>query len=256
MMIFCFSRSPDTKNRTTRRQSTLGRRSCRRTETMMTVMTRRRTRRLRSRRRSGSCTSRSASTSRCVWFLRTSTFFFKLFSIEHITEYSTNLMILLYMNDYDYYVLFRSYRNIVKDRFERCLDLYLCPRVRRSRINVTSESLVPQLPDTSELRPFPNEKSQDFLGHTERVRSIDVSPDGQWVVSGSEDKTVRVWEVATGRCVRTWNVGSKAVCVQWNPNASDSKAVIAAAVGREMLLICPRAPEKAPEVHFILCCIV
>ena len=40
-------------------------------------------------------------------------------------------------------------------------------------------------------------------GHTGLVHSVAVSPDGQYVVSGSEDKTVRVWRLSKGRAVRT-----------------------------------------------------
>ena len=35
-------------------------------------------------------------------------------------------------------------------------------------------------------------------GHTNWVRSIAFSPDGQQIVSGSRDKSVRVWDVSTG----------------------------------------------------------
>ncbi len=30
-----------------------------------------------------------------------------------------------------------------------------------------------------------------------------VSPDGRWIVSGSADRTVKVWEAATGRLLRS-----------------------------------------------------
>jgi hypothetical protein len=35
-------------------------------------------------------------------------------------------------------------------------------------------------------------------GHTDTVRSIGFAPDGSWLVSGSDDNTIRIWNTATG----------------------------------------------------------
>ena len=39
-------------------------------------------------------------------------------------------------------------------------------------------------------------------GHTDFVNSVSFSPDGSRIVSGSEDKTMRVWDAVSGECVR------------------------------------------------------
>ena len=45
------------------------------------------------------------------------------------------------------------------------------------------------------------------IGHSQRVVSLDFSPDGEFVVSagGEEDGLVKLWETKTGRLVKTWD---------------------------------------------------
>ncbi len=42
------------------------------------------------------------------------------------------------------------------------------------------------------------------LGHSEFVTSVALSPDGKYVLSGSDDKTLKLWETATGKEIRTF----------------------------------------------------
>ena len=84
-----------------------------------------------------------------------------------------------------------GYDNFIKERFERCLDLYLCPRKLKKRLNIDPESLVPSLPKPKELKPYPNSLCLQYLGHTKAVRSLSVSTDGQYLATASEDGTVR-----------------------------------------------------------------
>jgi len=50
------------------------------------------------------------------------------------------------------------------------------------------------------------EKLYIQLGHSDSVVSIDVSPDGKYMVSGSLDKTIRLWDVESGEELKTFNL--------------------------------------------------
>ena len=64
------------------------------------------------------------------------------------------------------------YSSFIKERFERCLDLYLCPRSKKKRVNVDPQSLVPKLPKPQDLQPFPTTLLLRYTGHTARVSNI------------------------------------------------------------------------------------
>ena len=49
-----------------------------------------------------------------------------------------------------------AYENFIKERFDRCLDMYLAPRQRKMRIQVDPLDLIPKLPKPRDLQPFPN----------------------------------------------------------------------------------------------------
>ena len=133
------------------------------------------------------------------------------------------------------------YEPLIKERFERCLDLYLCPREKRTRLNIDPESLIPQLPKPAELRPFPELHSQKYRGHAGRVNALSVSASGQWLLSGGKDGTLRLWEVATGRCARVWRLGSEVRSVALNPSAELDLA--AATVGNKLVLLLAKTDE-------------
>lgn len=50
-------------------------------------------------------------------------------------------------------------------------------------------------------------------GHASWVLSVAFSPDGKHFVSGSSDKTVKVWDVASKQCVHTFTEHSDQVII-------------------------------------------
>jgi len=127
----------------------------------------------------------------------------------------------------------------VKMTFERCLDLYLAPRVRRSKLNIDPESLLPKLPSPDELRPFPTVCANIFRDHEGRVRSVAVDPSGTLVASGADDGYVRVWELLTGRQMWSKKLSDEdpVDVVTWRPGKD--AVVLAAAAGEHMYFIVP-----------------
>ncbi|KAF2722778.1 BOP1NT-domain-containing protein [Polychaeton citri CBS 116435] len=112
-----------------------------------------------------------------------------------------------------------GYATFVKERLERCLDLYLAPRIRRSKLNIDPESLLPKLPSPEELKPFPTVTQTVFHGHVGRVRSTAFDASGNYIASGGDDGTVRVWEVPTGRQLWSAKISKEdaVVAVSWRP---------------------------------------
>lgn len=63
-------------------------------------------------------------------------------------------------------------------------------------------------PASAETRPTRKRQRRSpevtvLKGHKHFVRGVTITPDGRRAVSGSEDATVRVWDLGTGRCLAT-----------------------------------------------------
>lgn len=137
-----------------------------------------------------------------------------------------------------------GYQDSVRERFERCLDLYLAPRVRHNKLNIDPESLIPELPSPKDLRPFPIKCSTVFNGHTSRIRTLSVDPLGLWLATGSDDGSVRFWEVLSGRQVHMVqaidiyeNPEDKIDAIEWHPDPV--LPIVAIAAAERVLLVVP-----------------
>ncbi|GAA5909660.1 hypothetical protein JCM6882_008457 [Rhodosporidiobolus microsporus] len=150
-----------------------------------------------------------------------------------------------------------AYAEFVQERFDRCLDLYLAPRMlrRRPKLDIKDASeLLPRLPSPQELRPFPTTRSVVYQhpGGV-KVRCTSIDPTGLWVVTGAEDGEVRLWELSTGRCAMRWALGGSdgkggkeaVLGVEWCPDRE--KSLFVAATATTLHLISP-LPLLSPTV--------
>lgn len=112
------------------------------------------------------------------------------------------------------------YQDLIREHFERCLDLYLCPRVLKKKVNISDpQMLIPELPQPSDLKPFPTQLSIEYKFHKTCVRSISVSPCGNYLASGDEEGNVVIWHIQTTRIMRKYKMENNIIdSVEWNTN--------------------------------------
>ncbi|KAG9230029.1 hypothetical protein BJ875DRAFT_537382 [Amylocarpus encephaloides] len=102
-------------------------------------------------------------------------------------------------------LVFAPEMSIVRGTFEKCIPPWV---LRKPRVE-TQWSAMPQI----------------LEGHTSKVTSVALSPDGKQIVSGSGDYTVRLWDTATGQPVLPAFEGhtSKVTSVAFSP---DDKQIV------------------------------
>ena len=140
-----------------------------------------------------------------------------------------------------------GYERFVKERFERCLDLYLAPRIRRARVRADAESLLPKLPSPEELRPYPSYCATIFEGHKGRVRCLSMDATGQWLATGGDDGTIRIWELPTGRQIWSAVISHEhaMTCVEWRPDQGTT--ILVGTADNQMFFMVPPVGSSSVE---------
>jgi len=103
------------------------------------------------------------------------------------------------------------------DEVLNALNSPLTPRIRTSRV-ISAKPATQSLPAAPfkvapTNSPIQNWKcAYTLTGHTKSIRSLAITPDGQILASGSDDKTIKLWQLATGRELFTLRGHTKSVC--------------------------------------------
>lgn len=68
-----------------------------------------------------------------------------------------------------------------------------------------------------------------ITGHSDTVQSVSFSPDGLKILTGSDDRTARVWDAATGQQLLTMNHAGRITCAAFSP---DGKRIVTASLDK------------------------
>jgi len=78
-----------------------------------------------------------------------------------------------------------------------------CPDIRSVRFSPDSQSLVAAYRSEVGIWSLPTASHSDplveLLGHSEQVNSVTFSPNGLYIASASNDKTIRIWSIGPGQ---------------------------------------------------------
>ncbi|MFN4258080.1 MAG: c-type cytochrome domain-containing protein [Gemmataceae bacterium] len=87
-----------------------------------------------------------------------------------------------------------------------------------------------QLTSTSAAAPVAADAALPFAGHTAPVTCVSFSPNGQWVLTGSADQTLRLWQVPTGGAARRFVGHADAItALAWS---GDGRRIISGSADR------------------------
>ena len=91
-----------------------------------------------------------------------------------------------------------------------------------------------------------------FTGHSGRVTSVAIAPDGRTALSGSSDKTLKLWDLASGKELRTFTGHSGRVTSV--AIAPDGRTALSGSCGQDAEALGPGQRKRAAHLHRALRC--
>ncbi|XJO72166.1 hypothetical protein BDV3_003321 [Batrachochytrium dendrobatidis] len=85
--------------------------------------------------------------------------------------------------------------------------------------------------------PLPDKEARTLIGHTAAVHTVVYSSDGAYCLTGSADRSVKLWNPVTGMCIKTYSTHSKDVLgIALPQSASDNSRFASCSMDRGVIL--------------------
>jgi WD40 repeat protein len=103
------------------------------------------------------------------------------------------------------------------------------------------------------------ERLGTYHGHQGAIWTVDVDPNTNFIASGAADNTIRLWEVKTGKLLKTWDFGSAIKRVEFSPDGMQLLGVTEKRVGHLSTIVVydinpdPEAEQSNEQSLRIVC---
>ena len=139
-----------------------------------------------------------------------------------------------------------SYSGFTRERFERCLDLYLCPRSNRNKLKMIPDDLLLNIPSRETLKPYPEILSQDYHSPAEKVNTISVHHSGELLACSTSSGRIIIWEVHTGKSIKQFDFDVAPTHILWHPVKAEG---LTAVLGNCVIVMASLNVENAVVTH-------
>jgi ribosome biogenesis protein ERB1 len=125
--------------------------------------------------------------------------------------------------------------SFILDRFHRCLDLYLCPRVQKQTLKINPDTILPRIPELADMRPFPEKLALSFHGHQAELSALAIDDSGEFLASGDMNGYLNIWDVTTTNRVKQYTFREPITSLSWRPRIRGLE--LAVCVGNSVVLV-------------------
>ncbi len=96
-------------------------------------------------------------------------------------------------------------------------DAKLALAKTRSLLDITNKILANR-PSAELINSFESFRLSLSFGHTRDVTSVAITPDGKYIISGSDDKTIKLWDISSGEEICNYLTFVDGEWLSWRPN--------------------------------------
>lgn len=109
-----------------------------------------------------------------------------------------------------------KYPNVINEQFDRCLDIFQSTRIIKKKEQISEESILPELPNLEDLKPYPTKENIVFNTHSNVIKSICFDTDGHTLISADLAGFIHFSDVVTTKVIYKTHLNYEILKIRYN----------------------------------------